>query len=99
MKYKRVFLLLALAALLGTLLGGGALAQTSPNYNLEWNVVAGGGHAAGSANYVVQSTLGQAASGETDLSSNNYVISGGFWGVSGSAWHSVYLPVVLINHP
>jgi hypothetical protein len=99
MKHKRGFLLLASAALLGALLGGGALAQTSPNYNLEWNVVAGGGHAAGSANYVVQSTLGQTTSGEAAPSSDNYVVSGGFWGVSGSAWHPVYLPIVLRNQP
>jgi len=44
MKRKAVFTALIVAALLAAVvIGGSALAQTSPSYNLEWHVIGGGG--------------------------------------------------------
>ncbi|MGC9396544.1 MAG: hypothetical protein ACP5J4_17000 [Anaerolineae bacterium] len=92
-------MLLAFVLLLAALsVSGAALAQTSPNFDLEWHVVAGGGQPVSSANYVVHSTIGQAL-GASSLSSANFRLSGGFWPVSGGRYATIYLPLVLKNWP
>lgn len=99
MTRKQMLLTLALILLLAALsVGGAALAQTSPNFNLEWHVVAGGAQSVGSANYVVHSTIGQAL-GASSPSSANFRLGGGFWGIGGPSYSTIYLPLVLKNLP
>ena len=91
----RLILGLSLAALL--LLAAGAQAQTSPNYNLEWHVIGGGGQPVSSAHYAVNSTVGQGIASPPVSSSAHYAVSGGYWYSGGG--HAVYLPLVLRNAP
>jgi hypothetical protein len=69
MTRKQILLTSVLVLLLAILsLGGGALAQTSPNFNLEWHVIGGGGQPVSSARYIVSSTIGQGAASSVYLS-------------------------------
>jgi hypothetical protein len=71
------------AALLFCLVGtGAALAMSSANYNLPWDVLSGGGGDRGSSSYALSDTVGQPSA--IGLSqSTNYQLGGGFWyGVS-----------------
>ena len=103
MKRKRVFVVLALAAILTALTMGHSglrntiptVAQTSANHNLEWHVIGGGGQPVASASFVVNSTTGQGAASPPYLSGSTYVVSGGYWFVP---HFPAYLPVVLKNH-
>jgi ABC-type glycerol-3-phosphate transport system substrate-binding protein len=89
---KSTILLLALAALLAMLaIGGGVLAQSSASYNLEWHVIGGGGQPVASANYAVNSTVGQGAASPPYSASSSYVVSGGYWFIE---THQIYLPLV-----
>lgn len=47
------------------------------NYNIGWNVVAGGGNVMSSASYTLKSTVGQPVVGE--FSSTSYTVQNGFW--------------------
>jgi hypothetical protein len=98
---KYLLLTFGLVLLLAILsIGGAALAQTSPNFNLEWHVIGGGGQPVGSANYVVNSTVGQGSASAFYLSAEHYVIAGGFWTYAGvSRPYSTYLPLVMRNSP
>ena len=89
-------LVAALGAVMGT--GGLALAQTSPNYNLEWHVIGGGGQPVSSAHFAVNSTAGQGAASPPVSSSAHYAVSGGYWYSIGGA-RAVYLPLVMRNAP
>jgi hypothetical protein len=82
---------LLVAALL--LLAGSALAQSSPNYRLEWSSVSGAGQPASSAHYIVQGTMEWGAGG-APAASSGYQVYGGFWPAFLSPY-SVYLPVVV----
>jgi hypothetical protein len=99
----RKYLLLALGlVLLLAILGisRATLAQTSPNFNLEWHVIGGGGQPVGSAHYVVNSTVGQGSASSPYLSGEHYVIAAGFWGSGGVSYpYSTYLPLVMRNSP
>lgn len=104
MNRKRKIIVLALIALLLAVGLAGAIlrdavpaaAQTSPSYNLEWHVVAGGGGVASSVSYRVSGVIGQALSGESSPSSTNYRVEGGFEGGGGfSILRGIYLPQVL----
>lgn len=105
MNHKRTIVVLTLAALLGTVAVGAVLAQTSDNYNLEWHILAGGGGLASSGNYTVQGTAGQALSGASQPSSDNYQVGGGYWGGGGGFEelpnfdYTLYLPLLLKNNP
>jgi hypothetical protein len=60
-------------------LAGGALAQSSTNYDLSWHVVGSGGGTMSSTNYAMAGTVGQAIAG--DVESANYALqSQGYWG-------------------
>ena len=64
--------------LLGILiLDGIVLAQSSPNFDLSWNMLSGGGGERESANYRVQDSLGQWTGGSA--SSANAQVEAGFW--------------------
>ena len=93
---KRMTFLLTLFALL--LLAGSVLAMESDNYQLDWftPLTSSGGGDAGSANYAVNFTVGQAAIGAS--SGANYGNCLGYWcteGDGGLVGHTVYLPLVL----
>jgi hypothetical protein len=99
MNNRALLLTLGPAILLGLLLAGGAvLAQSSGSYNLEWNVIGGGGSVVSSANYVVGSTAGQGATSPLYSVSSSYMVSGGFWS-GGRFLSSVYLPLLTKVYP
>ena len=99
--------LLAVATIGGVILRPTApvAAQTSPNYNLEWHVIGGGGQAVSSASYRVNGTVGQAVTSPHPpqpqyQASAHFVISQGYWFGDGITirWPA-YLPLVTRNHP
>ena len=78
------------------LLAGTVLAQSSANYKLEWNLIGGGGQRVSSNRFVVDGTAGQPAAGPPFPSSDNFVVSGGYWpGASPPLFHKTYLPQVM----
>jgi hypothetical protein len=72
--------------------GPPALAQSGPNFNLDWHVIGGGGAPVSSAHYAVSATTGQAAAGPPSSTGPNYAVSGGFWYVAPA---NTYLPVLI----
>jgi hypothetical protein len=96
MKSKQIIPILVLLLLLGAwALGSVARAQSSPNYNLEWHTLGGGGGTAASDNYVLGGLAGGIISGAAPPASDNYVVRGGFVGGSGFAnIYRLYLPLV-----
>ena len=70
---KQVLILMGLICLLAA---GGASAQASANYALNWSVVGSGGCEMTSASYAMQSTVGQTAIG---VASDGYTIEAGYW--------------------
>jgi hypothetical protein len=91
--------LLALVLATGVLLlrsGDAVWAQTSPNYDNSWHVVAAAGSEWMSAgSHSVHGTMGQFAIGPA--SSDGYDIGSGYWyGISGveEILHQLYLPLI-----
>jgi hypothetical protein len=85
---------LALLACVAT--AGAVWAQTSPDPDLSWHLLAGGGCNASSNSHALRGTLGQLAIGSGQ--SANHVLRGGYWyGVAGLFPYRVYLPVVIKN--
>jgi len=74
---KRKALRLAIGFLCCLLLGSMALAISSDNYRIDWDVIAGGGGRASSASHTMRSTIGQAAIGSS--SSANFQLGAGYW--------------------
>ena len=72
---KRWAWLIGVIAMLGVT--GAVLAQVSPNFDLHWSLLSGGGGSRASVNYHVGDALGQWADGTS--SSTNYRIAAGFW--------------------
>jgi hypothetical protein len=76
--------------------GDTVLAQTSPNYNNSWHVVAASGSEwMSSGSHIVHGTMGQFAIGPA--SSGGYDIGSGYWyGISGveEIVHQLYLPLI-----
>ena len=62
--------------LLCLLAAGGASAQSSANYALNWSVVGSGGCEMTSASYAMRSTVGQTAIGTLG---DSYTIEAGYW--------------------
>jgi hypothetical protein len=76
------------------LLVGVAVAGSSANYAIDWDVVGGGGSEMASAHYAIKGTLSQTAIGPS--SSTSYQLGSGYWyGVEVS--YAIYLPLVLKN--
>ena len=69
-------IVLILVWLLCILSAGGASAQASANYALNWSVVVSGGCEIASASYAMQSTVGQTAIGTLG---DGYTIEAGYW--------------------
>jgi hypothetical protein len=83
--------------LAGLALAAVVWAQTSPNYDLSWHVVAGGGSRTASSGHVVQSTVGQFAIGP---GTSTHTVGAGYWyGMLRitAPGYDVYLPIVLRN--
>ena len=92
MKRKGMLTVSLTVLLAAVVIGGLALAQTSPSYNLEWHVIGGGGQPVSSASYAVNSTAGQGAASPPYSASASYVVSGGYWF---TPMYAIYLPIVL----
>lgn len=70
-----------------------ASSAQSGDYDLSWNVIAGGGTTFSSGEgYTLGATIGQAAA--SSLSGGGYTLNSGFWN-SALANYSLYLPIVL----
>ena len=96
MKRKQFAIIVAVALSLLVLTAGVVvLAQTSAGFNLEWNVIGGGGGASGSASYQVNGTIGQSAASPPDSNSASFSVSSGYW-VAGTETR-LFLPVVVKN--
>ena len=80
MPHKKLWTSLIVLVLLATLVGV-TLAQVSPNFDLWWSALTGGGGSRQSANYLVQDALGQWVSGSA-ASTNFQVQAGILVGVS-----------------
>ena len=94
MKRKHSVLFLALIFLLGASIWGTAvLAQTSSNFNLEWNVIGNGGQESTSANYSVNGTIGQGIASQPFANSTSYKVSSGYWFANSGA--IIYLPTIV----
>ena len=87
-------LTIAVVALAVLLLAGTVLAQTSPNHDLSWHVVAGGGREGmTSGSHQINGTLGQFAIGPA--ASTGHAVGAGYWyGVSIGRSMAVYLPLL-----
>lgn len=97
---KAVLIALALVACLA--LAVPVLAQVSAIYDLPWHAIAGGGGKMESAQYTLQGTVGQAATGQ--MSFSGHTLCSGFWCNDLSSAetpedHWVYLPLVLKDTP
>jgi hypothetical protein len=80
---KRNITVLSITLLCGLLMiGGGVWAMSSGNYAIDWDVIGGGGEPAGSANYVMRGTIGQAAA--ECSSSSSYGLWSGYWYPAGA---------------
>jgi hypothetical protein len=77
MKLKRKHLASLAGLLAGLIVTSIAVAQVSPNFDLSWHLLSGGGGSRSSPNYRVDDSLGQWA--ERPSSSANYDIAPGFW--------------------
>ena len=97
MKRKGMLTVSLTVLLAAVVIGGPALAQTSPSYNLEWHVIGGGGQPVSSTSYAVNSTAGQGAASPPYSVSASYVVSGGYWFGEGFSplIYLIHLPVVL----
>jgi len=69
-------IVIVLVWLLCLLAAGGASAQSSANYALNWSAIGSGGGEIASASYTMQSTVGQTAIG---IASDGYTIEAGYW--------------------
>jgi hypothetical protein len=92
MRIKMVVILITALALL--LVTGTALAISSVNYRLDWFIplTGGGGGPASSANYAVNFTVGQSATGSS--ASTNYAVGLGYWYGVVRQFISIYLPLI-----
>jgi hypothetical protein len=93
---KLIVLALLGALLVSLTLADASLAQTSPNYDLSWHVMASGGGAMHSTSYAVRGTMGQVIVG--DVGSPAYMLrSQGYW--YPSTGYRVYVPLALKSYP
>ena len=73
------------------------LAQSSPQYDLSWHVIAGGGgRMAATGGHALLGTLGQPA--VDVMSGAGYALCSGFWCGGVSAQTAAYLPLIVRGH-
>ncbi len=93
MHTKTLAVLVVILGALALWAAGSALAQTSANYDLSWNVLGNGGGAMDSANYGLRFTVGQTIVGPA--SGADYGLGAGFW--QAPDFFQLYLPLILRN--
>jgi hypothetical protein len=91
-RYVALFVLLLLLVT-----GVAAQAQISAGYWLQWNVIVGGGSQSGSANYVLDGTVGESLVGPPAAGSGDYRLTLGYTtgGPPAPPPSHIYLPVVV----
>jgi hypothetical protein len=90
---KKRAALLVLSLLLVTLGAGLALARSSSNFGVPWDVVAGGGHRMSSSHYAIEGTMSQTAIGPSD--SPSFQMEAGYWSGVTLPGRSIFLPIVI----
>lgn len=95
---KRFYRWLFIGLLILTV-AGAVLAQVSPNFDLGWHVLSGGGGSRGSAGYQIEDTLGQWPGGAAG--SAHYQVAPGFWHTVHvtKVTRRLYAPVVINTQP
>jgi hypothetical protein len=94
MKWTATLPVLAVLLLLSTV----ALAQSSQNYRVEWSTLSGGGQTSSSAHFVINGSIVGGASGPPNVSSDHFVVGGGYWpGIVPVVSYEVYLPLLFRN--
>ncbi len=97
---KRTILLVMASLLVLASVAGIVGAQSSPDFDLSWYVLGGGGSRAASGSFAMNSTAGQGI--VFSSASTGFQMQHGYWGrayVSALLEHSIYLPVVFRDHP
>lgn len=90
---------LLIGILAGLIVAGGmtflAAAQASPNFDLHWNALTGGGGQQASTNALIQGALGQTAPGSAQFASTDgsVQLAAGFYGPDLLSFN-LYLPAV-----
>jgi hypothetical protein len=94
---RRMHIVLLLAALVGLLIVGSALAMVSENYRIDWFVPfsGGGSRNMSSPGYAIDATYGQTAISAG--ASQNYLVGLGFW--HGIIQGNIVLPTFTIQIP
>ncbi len=94
MKHKMWFnLVLVLGLILAGVAANASLQAQSPNYDLTWWTVDGGGGTSSGGGYSLSDTIGQADAGSS--TGGDYALGGGFWHSGPAAsQYRVYLPLV-----
>ncbi len=87
---------LGLIPLLIFLLAGVAWAGSSANYDLNWQVICGGGAPSTVGDVSLVGSLGQTATGPA--AGGDYGLGAGFWYGLGEVEYSLYLPLILKNY-
>ncbi len=93
---KRHTAIYALALLSFVLVAAVALAGSSANYGIPWDVVGRGGDEMSSGSYAIRGTAGQSIIGPG--TSDSYVLGAGYWyGFRGVylGGYGIYLPLVI----
>ena len=92
---KKVLVIILTGSIIAVLGAGIVLAESplesSTNYAVPWDVVAGGGGKMSSAHYAISGTTGQTAIGPG--SSSDYAIGAGYWYGAGEREYQIYLPL------
>jgi hypothetical protein len=92
-RYTAIYVL----ALLGfVLVAAVALAGSSANYGIPWDVVGRGGDEMASGSYAIRGTTGQAIIGPG--ASDSYALGAGYWYRFGGVYlggYGIYLPLVI----
>jgi hypothetical protein len=84
---------LMLSLLCVALVASLALARSSLNLRIPWDVVAGGGHRMASAHYAIEGTMSQTAIGPTG--STSFQMEAGYWYGAAPPGYGIFLPVVM----
>ncbi len=88
--------IIALAVPICLALVGAVWAQVSPNFDLSWHVIGGGGRDMTSTTHTHRGTLGQFAIGPATSSSHH--LGAGYWyGIRLAPTFGLYLPLVTKN--
>lgn len=85
--------LVASSAAALSLAASAALGQVSGTWNLQWNVISGGGGLSSQDPYAVRGVVGQAVAGGPSTA-GSYAVSSGFFAGSGDIKFKAFLPQI-----